>query len=200
MPPTLPLLTRRDRRKAETRETILEAALTLFRDKGYEATTVRDITGAADIGLGTFFSYFPTKEHLLASFYGELLRDLATKLDRPWPTFEAFLKALGRLLVQQVEHNQVIFQGIAAHLHASEALRKADETAGRAIHARIAQAVKLGKISGELRSACEPEPTADVILFILNGPLLTTLPEIDPKAFKRHLTPHLDHLLRLLRA
>ena len=116
MPKPLPFPTRRDRRKAETRDTILQTALGLFREKGYEATTIRDITAEADIGLGTLFSYFPTKEHLLAEFYGELLRELALQLDRPWPTFEAFLKAFGQALVQQVTRNQAIFQGVAAHL------------------------------------------------------------------------------------
>src|SRR3989442_7726228 len=64
-------LGRRERRAAETRERLFRAALRLFEERGFSATTVEDITEAADVGKGTFFNYFPSKEHLLAGF-GEL--------------------------------------------------------------------------------------------------------------------------------
>jgi AcrR family transcriptional regulator len=61
---------RRERRSAETRERLYRAALHIFAERGYLETTVEDITEAADLGKGTFFNYFPTKEHVLAR-YGE---------------------------------------------------------------------------------------------------------------------------------
>ena len=42
-----------------------------LRERGFLETTVEDITEAADVGKGTFFNYFPTKEHILAEFGGE---------------------------------------------------------------------------------------------------------------------------------
>src|ERR1022692_4111848 len=59
---------RRERRRAEIRERLFRAALRLFAERGYLETTVEDITDAADVGKGTFFNYFPTKEHVLATF------------------------------------------------------------------------------------------------------------------------------------
>jgi AcrR family transcriptional regulator len=59
---------RRARRRAEIRERIFRAALRLFAARGFNGTTVHDITEAADVGKGTFFNYFPTKDHLLAAF------------------------------------------------------------------------------------------------------------------------------------
>lgn len=59
-------LNRRERRCAETRERIIGAALQLFSDHGVAATTIEDITNAADVGKGTFFNYFPSKEHIIA--------------------------------------------------------------------------------------------------------------------------------------
>ena len=56
---------RRERRSCETRERIFRAAMNLFRDRGFHKTTVEDITEASDVGKGTFFNYFPTKEHVL---------------------------------------------------------------------------------------------------------------------------------------
>ena len=52
---------RRTRNRARTKHAILTAAWNLFLTVGYEETTVQDITEAADIGKGTFFSHFSKK-------------------------------------------------------------------------------------------------------------------------------------------
>jgi AcrR family transcriptional regulator len=59
-------LTRRERKKEETKERIFQAALKLFKTKGFEATTIDDIAEKADVAKGTFFNYFPRKEAVLA--------------------------------------------------------------------------------------------------------------------------------------
>src|SRR5688572_9909759 len=58
-------LSRRERKKDETRKRIFKAAVKLFKDKGFEATTVDEITERADVAKGTFFNYFPKKEAIL---------------------------------------------------------------------------------------------------------------------------------------
>jgi len=63
---TLTELSRRERKKEETRRRIFEAAISLFRERGFESTTVDEITEKADVGRGTFFNYFPRKEAVLA--------------------------------------------------------------------------------------------------------------------------------------
>jgi AcrR family transcriptional regulator len=57
--------TLRERKRARTRQALVDAALDLFQRNGYERTTVADIAAAADVGARTFFSYFPSKEDLL---------------------------------------------------------------------------------------------------------------------------------------
>jgi TetR/AcrR family transcriptional regulator, cholesterol catabolism regulator len=59
-------LSRRERKKDETRHRIFHAAIDLFREKGFEQTTVDDITEKADVAKGTFFNYFRRKEVVLA--------------------------------------------------------------------------------------------------------------------------------------
>ena len=59
---------RRTRRSAETRERLFHAAMRIFAEKGFAEATVEDITNAADVGKGTFFNYFPSKEHILIAF------------------------------------------------------------------------------------------------------------------------------------
>ena len=58
-------LTRVERRKEKTRKVLLEVALELFHAKGIYWTKIEDITERADIGKGTFYQYFSTKEDLL---------------------------------------------------------------------------------------------------------------------------------------
>lgn len=56
---------RRERKARETRLRLFRAALQLFADRGFQNVTVEDITDAADVGKGTFFNYFDSKEHVL---------------------------------------------------------------------------------------------------------------------------------------
>src|SRR5215469_9751202 len=59
---------RRERKKRQTREALVRAALELFDAKGYEQTHVREITDAVDVSERTFFRYFASKEDLALSF------------------------------------------------------------------------------------------------------------------------------------
>jgi len=73
---------RRERKKEETRRRILEASFKLFVQQGFENTTIDQIAEEADIGKGTFYNYFPTKEAALFEFLEDLGHQRGTKI---WP-------------------------------------------------------------------------------------------------------------------
>lgn len=64
--------------KSATRRRIVEAAMELFRTRGFEATTTRDIAREAGIAVGTLFNYFDTKEAIVGSLAAEALAGART--------------------------------------------------------------------------------------------------------------------------
>ncbi len=108
---------RRERRRAETRERLFRAALDLFAKRGFLETTVEDITEAADVGKGTFFNYFPTKEHVLATFGAQRLAEIERARDRAQngPVLSA-LRELAIDLAGQAKESPALLRAIyAAH-------------------------------------------------------------------------------------
>src|SRR5215813_4796935 len=63
----------------ETRERILDAALTLFRRKGFDGATMRDVARAAGLSLGAAYYYFESKEALVLAYY-QRVQDLHEQL------------------------------------------------------------------------------------------------------------------------
>jgi AcrR family transcriptional regulator len=53
----------------ETRRMILDTALTLFREQGFDKTTIRDIAARAGLSLGAAYYYFPSKEAIVGAYY-----------------------------------------------------------------------------------------------------------------------------------
>ncbi|MCG8590254.1 MAG: TetR/AcrR family transcriptional regulator [Proteobacteria bacterium] len=68
----------RETKKARQRAEILESSLMLFRERGYEATRVRDVANRTAISEATFFNYFPTKEAVLGRWVDEQFAAAAT--------------------------------------------------------------------------------------------------------------------------
>jgi AcrR family transcriptional regulator len=73
---------RRQRRRDRTRAALMDAALRLFSEHGYDATTIEEITEAADVAPRTFFSYFSSKEEVLFGEHPERREALIGELRR----------------------------------------------------------------------------------------------------------------------
>ena len=63
------LRTTRTKKGEQTKAHILETALTMFRERGYEGTTMRAVATEAGVSLGNAYYYFESKEHLIQAFY-----------------------------------------------------------------------------------------------------------------------------------
>lgn len=152
--PAKPRLSRRERRRAETRERIFRAALQLFAERGYLETTVEDITEAADVGKGTFFNYFPTKEHVVAHYGEERLHELERSLERARSGKESVLAVLKDLATdlagQSSESPGLIRSVFAANLSCAPVRAELQKRIQRG-RELLGEIFALGQERGEIR-------------------------------------------------
>jgi len=145
---------RRERHRAETRDRLYRAALALFAERGFLETTVEDITEAADVGKGTFFNYFPTKEHILAEFGGQRSAAVERALQKARSTKSPVLNVIRELVgdaVGQADKSAALLRAIfAAHASCTSVREELVKRVhlGRRI---LAQIFQLAQDRGEIR-------------------------------------------------
>lgn len=95
---------RLDRRKARTRQALVDAAVRLIAEGRGERASVQEITEAADIGFGSFYNHFTSKEELFETAseevlerWGQMLDAACADLDDPAEIFAVSLRISGRL-------------------------------------------------------------------------------------------------------
>ncbi len=166
---------RRQRRSADIRERLFNASLPLFAQKGFPETTVEDITEAADVGKGTFFNYFPSKDHILLAF-GEmqLLKleaaiELARKTGEPMPEF---LRSLGVRMTREPTRNPAIIRALLQAYLSTTPVRAAMMDLQRRVHGLHTQMIQLGQDRGEIRNDLPATQIAQVFRQTIFGTLL----------------------------
>ena len=163
---------RRERRRVETRERLYRAALELFGERGFLETTVEDITEAADVGKGTFFNYFPTKEHILAAYGGERIAAVERALEEARTTKGSVLDVLGRLAgdsAGQSHENPAVLRAIYA-AHASCAPVRAElQKRMRVSRQKLAEIIAIAQERGEVRRDAAPLELARLIQAVIMG-------------------------------
>lgn len=166
---------RRERQSVERRERLFRAALDLFARKGFAETTVEDITNAADLGKGTFFNYFPSKEHILLAFAEMQLGKLRAAADEARAKNEptrVFLRSLGARMTQEPIRNPSIIRILLQAFLSNSPVRESVmdlQTRVIAIHTEI---IRLGQERGEIRDDLPPEVLANVFRQTIFGTLL----------------------------
>ena len=76
------------RRKLKTREALIAAGREVMGDKGIDSATMNEIAEAADVGAGTIYSYFQSKDDLAIAVLESLMRDLARAIEAVTDTFD----------------------------------------------------------------------------------------------------------------
>jgi AcrR family transcriptional regulator len=166
---------RRQRRSAEIRERLFGAALKLFAEKGFAETTVEDITNAADVGKGTFFNHFPSKDHILLAFGEMQLAKLQDAVDTARASNEPmphFLRSLGVRMTQEPTRNPAIVRALLQAYLSTTQVREAMIDLQSRVHALHTQMIQLGQDRGEIRSDLPAAELAHVFRQTIFGTLL----------------------------
>jgi AcrR family transcriptional regulator len=88
------------RKKEETRTRLLSTALQLMTGRDFDALTVEAIADAADVGKGTIYNYFQTKEDIVVALFVDLERRVQSKVAK----LSANQQSLERVLISLVQH------------------------------------------------------------------------------------------------
>lgn len=166
---------RRTRRSAETRERLFHAAVQLFAQKGFAETTVEDITNAADVGKGTFFNYFPSKEHILIAFsdmqLGKLQRFVEAAREGNEPMRSFFRTMSQQMTSEPAKTPEVVRALLQANLSSSSVRNVMREKNARG-EQLLSQLVQIGQERGEFRRDVEAIEIARVFRQQTFGTLL----------------------------
>jgi AcrR family transcriptional regulator len=168
-------LDRRQRRSSDIRERLFRAALELFAKHGFADTTVEDITNAADVGKGTFFNYFPSKDHILLAFAEMQLAKLASIIENLRTTGEPvpqFLRTLGVRMTEEPGRNPSMVRALLLANLSSTPVREAMRVNQARGHELLSEFVKIGQQRGELRDDLPAGEIAHVFRQTIFGTLL----------------------------
>lgn len=103
----------REKKKASTKESLLNAAEKLFRERGYAETTVDQIADLAQVSKVTFYGYFKAKEDLLTGLHNRVLESALARINQPEQKNTgavATLKTLASDLGRWTEENSDLFK------------------------------------------------------------------------------------------
>lgn len=158
-------LTRRERKKLETRQRLLTSAMELFRNQGFDATTVEEIAETASVAKGTFFNYFETKDAILPALAEWRLQQLGQALaidpDIPASHVER-IKATLTIVAQELLADHLPTRRLFAAI-----FHRRDVKPGRALTRLLADQVRQAQAAGEVRDDLDPAYIAGIIRALL---------------------------------
>jgi AcrR family transcriptional regulator len=166
---------RRQRRAAETRVRLFRCALQLFSERGFPNVTVEDITEAADVGKGTFFNYFASKDHVLGVMaeiqLGKVAEAVALAADGK-QSIQSVLHHLFQRATEEPGRSPDLARALVSSFLVSEGVRKIIEHNMQKGRKMIAEIVAAGQQRGEIDPHLKKEKVALQVLQTFMGAVL----------------------------
>ncbi|MFD1542445.1 TetR/AcrR family transcriptional regulator [Nonomuraea guangzhouensis] len=125
--------TRRERKKLQTRQLLVDTALRLFAEQGYEQTTIAQITQAADVAKKTFFNHFPTKEDVLFADTGQYVQAAVEVIGErapEAPVSDVLLEIYERVFARRLAEEPIAGAG----KHLDDSVMKLPAVQAKALH------------------------------------------------------------------
>ncbi len=162
---------RRERKKEETRRRITLAALELFHEKGFEATTVDEITERADVAKGTFFNYFPKKESVLEALSEEWMERAEEHAVHHGRTASERILAIFGGVAEAYGQDRALAR-MLVRVSMERMVRPEPDEARSGLYELVVAAIRSGQASGEFRADLEPESVFGVVASVFMGTLI----------------------------
>ena len=99
-------------------ESLFRAATARFRERGYQSASISQITHEVGVAKGTFFNYFPTKEHVLSEAYHRLLEQAIGEVDDGGFTGTDAIFVFCRALAERLSDDRVLSEALVMRLSA----------------------------------------------------------------------------------
>jgi AcrR family transcriptional regulator len=106
------------KKSEETRAKILEAALAVFRERGFESATMREIAAKAEVAVGAAYYYFDSKEAIVMAFYGQAQSEMHAAIERQLSeskTLETRLRSIISVKLNYFNPNRKLLGALSAH-------------------------------------------------------------------------------------
>lgn len=149
------LINRRERKKLNSKKAIINAAVKLFLEKGYSETSIAEIMNEADLGIGTFYNYFQSKEEILQHFLAKIISETNksfVSLSKESKTAAEILSEIFLVTGRVLDENRFVLPLFLSAAHKSAAhkalIPQADGLTFKAIFDNI---IKKGQQKGEFR-------------------------------------------------
>ena len=151
-----------------TRAHILDVALDLFRNQGFEETTMRGISAAAGVSLGSAYYYFQSKEDLVMAFYERAMEGMAPKLDAVLAGKGEFEERIAALIAVKFEYFKTsrVFLG-ALLRHAADPRNRLSPFSNATRHIRERDQEYFSKAISEARDLHTPKEFAPHLPMLL---------------------------------
>lgn len=165
-----------ERRMRETRKRIQNAALELFAAGGLDETTVADITDRADVGKGTFFTYFPSKVAVLADVAAMLVEQMEAALAGRSAEGLDLAERLQRLFAPALDWHQAhpeISRFLAVAFLRDASYAEADQANLGRLLKLLGQEVAAAQARGELARDIPPAQATTTVFGVYFGALTT---------------------------
>jgi len=73
-------MSRRERKKEETRDSLIDCAVSFFKNKGFQETSMEEIAEKSDVSKGTLYNYFENKESILVGYFQTIIADYGKEI------------------------------------------------------------------------------------------------------------------------
>jgi len=142
---------RRERKRRQTRERIEQAAMGLFLERGFDATTIEDIAARADVSKRSFFDYFPSKEDVVFAWqdgFADRMMEAIASRPADEPAVQAVQYGLVSAVVSAADERAL---KLGELIRCTPALRARDQLKYAKLEAKLTEALKARSRSDEER-------------------------------------------------